>query len=72
LQLTPHLLVIDVAGCSYLGRSSFRTIERAALALADRGAELIVRRPPPSFTLITNYLGDDSVLVVEPVGDHGT
>lgn len=52
LALAGSLLVVELAACSFVGVQAFEAIERAATALHDRGAQLAVRLPPPSFLLI--------------------
>ena len=54
LALARGVLVVDLEACPFVGVQPFEQIERAARVLHDRGGQLSVRLPPPSFLLIRN------------------
>ena len=63
-SLTGNLLVIDLARCSFIGVQPFEAIELAACVLHDRGAQMVVRMPPPSFALIRAHVPPGRALAI--------
>ena len=64
LALTESLLLVELADCSFVGLQPFEAIERAACVLHDRGAQLAVRMPPPSYVLIRAHAPPGRALVI--------
>ena len=64
--LTGSLLVVDLEACTYVGIQPFEAIERAAGVLDDRGAQLVVRMPPPSFQLIRSHVRTRALVIARP------
>ena len=62
--LAGSLLVVELASCAFVGVEPFEAIERAACALHDRGAQLVVRMPPTSFLLIGAHRPPGHALVI--------
>ena len=60
------LLVVDLEACTYVGIQPFEAIERAASVLSDRGAQLVVRMPPPSFELIRAHVRSQALVIARP------
>jgi anti-anti-sigma regulatory factor len=58
LALAEDVLVVDLASCHFVSSRSFRAIEDAHDFLHARGAGLVVLEPPPSFAIISAFLGD--------------
>ena len=55
LALARGSLVVDLEACPFVGVQPFEQIERAARVLHDRGGQLSVRLPPPSFLLVRDH-----------------
>jgi anti-anti-sigma regulatory factor len=64
LALTENLLVVDLAACSFIGVQPFESIERVADVLHGRGAQLVVRMPPPSYALIGAHVPPGRALAI--------
>jgi anti-anti-sigma factor len=57
-------LTVDLSACSFLCSRSYGVLEEAARSLRTRGADLVVRGGPPSFSLIHGCFGGASTIVV--------
>ncbi len=71
LALAESQLVVDLRGCGFVGARPFRAIEDAADFLHARGSSLFVQEPPPSFSIISAFLGDTCAFRVEGARQPG-
>ena len=57
VDLGRGLVVLDLERCDFVGHHQFEAVQEAAGRLVALGSELVVRRPPASFTLIGLVVG---------------